>query len=159
MVGDPSKSQSRPLASAAQFMSTEEVLLLYLMTPFIFPISSIRYSTKQEEMVLVQLSLPVMGAGTDTRYADGVFDRKHHRLVIVREHHPVRGKRDAINSLVSIDPRSSSGKEEILVAGNDFYSFPRLNHNESKLAWISWNFPNMPFDGAELWVGDLDSEG
>ena len=108
MVGDPSKSQSRPLASAAQFMR-------YGGGAFVVSDDAVYFSNFLDQILYKtgrngagSTVLPVMGAGTDTRYADGVFDRKHHRLVIVREHHPVRGKRDAINSLVSIDPNAKA---------------------------------------------------
>jgi dipeptidyl aminopeptidase/acylaminoacyl peptidase len=102
---------------------------------------------------------PLTEKSIDARYADGVFDGRLNRIICVREYHPVPGKRDAINSLVSLSAEGSSEKGETLVSGNDFYSFPRLNSDATKLAWISWNFPNMPFDGAELWVGDLDEAG
>lgn len=95
--------------------------------------------------------------GTDSRYADGVYDESRNRIICVRELHPILGQRDAINSIVSIDP--VQGKERQLLSGNDFYAYPRLNPDRSKFAWITWNFPNMPFDGSELWVGEFDSEG
>jgi hypothetical protein len=53
--------------------------------------------------------------------------------------------------------RLYSGK--VLVSGNDFYSSPRLNPDCSRLAWLTWNHPNMPWDGTELWVGALESDG
>ncbi len=46
-----------------------------------------------------------------------------------------------------------------LVSGNDFYSNPRLSPDGTRLAWLTWNHPNMPWDGAELWVGELNAAG
>jgi dipeptidyl aminopeptidase/acylaminoacyl peptidase len=46
-----------------------------------------------------------------------------------------------------------------LVAGNDFYSSPRLSPDGSRLAWLTWNHPAMPWDGTELWVGELSPDG
>jgi dipeptidyl aminopeptidase/acylaminoacyl peptidase len=103
--------------------------------------------------------IQVTRTGTDVRYSDGVFDKTRNRLICVQEHHPVSGKRDAVNSIVSLDLKGSVTREELLISGNDFYSFPRLNSDGSKIAWITWNFPNMPFDGSELWVGDFDKVG
>jgi dipeptidyl aminopeptidase/acylaminoacyl peptidase len=107
-------------------------------------------------------ALPISPEGTDTRYADGVFDVGRKRIICVREHHPIAGKRDAENKIISIDVadnNSSPRSQKVLVSGNDFYSFPRLSADGSKIAWITWNYPNMPFDGSELWVAEFDVEG
>ncbi len=93
----------------------------------------------------------------DFRYADGVMDRLRRRLICVREDHTVSGE-DAINSLVSIDlERPDAGR--VMVSGNDFYSSPRLSPDGSRLAWLTWNHPNMPWDGTQLWVGVLEADG
>ncbi len=46
-----------------------------------------------------------------------------------------------------------------LVSGADFYSSPRLSPDGSKLAWLSWNHPDMPWDATELRLADLDEHG
>ena len=92
----------------------------------------------------------------DMRYADGVIDRRRNLFFCVREDHTGHG--EAINTLVSIDVKAENpGK--ILVSGNDFYSSPRLSPDGSRLAWLTWNHPNMPWDGTELWVGKLTGDG
>jgi dipeptidyl aminopeptidase/acylaminoacyl peptidase len=92
----------------------------------------------------------------DIRYADGVIDRRRNLFFCVREDHTGHG--EAINTLVSIDLKAENpGK--ILVSGNDFYSSPRLSPDGSRLAWLTWNHPNMPWDGTELWVGKLTGDG
>ncbi|NIL74709.1 hypothetical protein RhoFasB10_00798 [Rhodococcus sp. B10] len=42
-----------------------------------------------------------------------------------------------------------------IVSGSDFLAYPRLSPDGSKLAWIAWNHPQMPWDGTELRVADL----
>ncbi len=93
----------------------------------------------------------------DLRYANGVVDRRRGRMISVREDHrdPTR---EAINTLVSLD-LAHGGEGDVLVAGNDFYSSPRLSPDGSRLAWLTWNHPNMPWDGCELWVAPVDSAG
>jgi dipeptidyl aminopeptidase/acylaminoacyl peptidase len=46
-----------------------------------------------------------------------------------------------------------------LVSGNDFYASPRLSPDGRQLVWLSWNHPNMPWDGTELWLATLDAGG
>jgi len=93
----------------------------------------------------------------ELRYADGVIDSRRNRMVCVREDHMVSG-REAVNTLVTLD---LSGREaaRVIVAGNDFYSSPCLSLDGSRLAWLTWNHPNMPWDGTELWTGDLAGDG
>lgn len=93
----------------------------------------------------------------DLRYADAVIDRTRSRLIAVREDHT--GKGEAINTLVGLNLNGDDTGGKILVSGRNFYSNPRLNAAGTKLAWLQWNHPNMPWDGTELWVADLDGRG
>ena len=35
----------------------------------------------------------------------------------------------------------------------------RLSPDGQRLAWLQWNHPNMPWDGSELWVGEIGEDG
>ncbi len=97
--------------------------------------------------------------GNGYRYSDFHLDPPRGLLFAVREDHTVEG-REAVNTLVSL--RADGANEDggrVLVSGNDFYSSPRLSPDGSRLAWLTWNHPNMPWDGCELWVGELDAGG
>ena len=94
---------------------------------------------------------------SDLRYADAVVDAKRNRLICVREDH-TDTEREATNALVSI-PLDGTEDAQILASGNDFYATPRLSPNGARLAWMTWNHPNMPWDGTELWVGDINADG
>jgi dipeptidyl aminopeptidase/acylaminoacyl peptidase len=91
------------------------------------------------------------------RYTDAILDKPHGRLIVVREDHTISDLQPA-NTLVSI-PIVGNKDEQILVSGNDFYSTPRLNPEGTRLAWLTWNHPNMPWDGTELWVAEILSDG
>ncbi len=91
------------------------------------------------------------------RYADAVLDRRHDRLICVREDH-TDPEHEATNALVSVD-LEGDGKVRVLVSGNDFYAAPRLSPDGSRLAWLTWNHPNMPWNGTELWVGEIEADG
>jgi len=90
------------------------------------------------------------------RYADGGIDRRRGRLICVREDHTVAG--EPVNTLVRLD-LGGGGAAHVLVSGNDFYASPRISPGGSQLAWLTWNHPNMPWDGTELWVGELRADG
>ncbi|MEH2290526.1 alpha/beta hydrolase family protein [Nostoc sp.] len=92
---------------------------------------------------------------TAVRYADGIFDRQRHQIICVSEDHTIAG-REPINTLVSL---GLEGDSRTLVSGNDFYASPRLSPDGSRLAWLVWNHPNMPWDGTQLWVGELLADG
>ncbi len=101
--------------------------------------------------------VPLTPPELDLRYADGVVDADRNRLILVREDHTVKA-RQAESSIVGID-LVRGGPGVVLVSGNDFYSNPRLSPDGSRLAWLTWNHPNMPWDGTELWVGRLGPDG
>jgi dipeptidyl aminopeptidase/acylaminoacyl peptidase len=88
------------------------------------------------------------------RFGDLQYDRAHRRLLVVCEDH---ASDTPENRLVAIDP--ASGAIRTLASGADFYSSPRVSPDGRKLAWLQWNHPNMPWDGTELWLAELDANG
>lgn len=100
---------------------------------------------------------PLTPAEKDWRYADCIADKARGRLICVREDHTGTGH-EPVNTLVSVDLQGSE-QVRVLVAGEDFYSSPRLSPDGSKLAWLSWNHPNMPWNGTELWVAEINADG
>jgi dipeptidyl aminopeptidase/acylaminoacyl peptidase len=103
-----------------------------------------------------QAPQPITATGK-MRYADGVINHARNLIYCVREDHS-EGGRDAINTLVTVK-LDGDASGEVIVSGNDFYSSPRLSPDGNRLAWLTWNHPNMPWDGTELWVGELDDAG
>jgi len=93
----------------------------------------------------------------DLRYADAVFDETRERLICIREDHTPKGK-EAINAIVALGLKGKDGGQ-VLVESYNFFSTPKISPDGSKLAWLSWNHPNMPWDGTELWVADFKKDG
>jgi hypothetical protein len=94
------------------------------------------------------------------RYADMILDRGHDRLIAIREdHEPATLERhgEAENAIVAID--LASGEVSVLVDGADFYAAPRLSPDGSKLAWLEWRHPNMPWDGTTLRLAGIAADG
>lgn len=95
---------------------------------------------------------PQLPAGD--RYADYAI---HNDLVFcVREHH--RPGAEAVNELVAF-PIDGSASPRVIAGGHDFYSSPRVSPDGGQLAWLSWDHPNMPWDGTELWSAALAPDG
>lgn len=88
------------------------------------------------------------------RYADFVLDSGRQRLIGVREDHA--GEGHPANTICAI---GLDGAETVLVGGSDFYAAPRLSPDGGQLAWLSWNHPNMPWQGTELWLAEVDTGG
>ena len=93
----------------------------------------------------------------DKRYADMVVDTRRGQIICVCEDHETSSG-EPVNMLVSLSTNSEA-EMKVLVSGADFYSSPRLSPDGAKLAWLTWDHPNMPWDGVELWVADLDADG
>jgi dipeptidyl aminopeptidase/acylaminoacyl peptidase len=93
------------------------------------------------------------------RYADAVMDDARQRLICIREDHT--GDGEAVNTIVSVALGQGDTQESgtLLVSEADFYASPRLSPDGAKLAWICWNHPDMPWDGTELWVADVLTDG
>ena len=96
------------------------------------------------------------GAADALRYADGIIDRRRARMVCVREDHS--GSGEAITALVAVD-LSGRATPRVLVSGSDFYSTPRLSPDGSRLSWLTWRHPDMPWVATEAWVGDVLPDG
>lgn len=98
---------------------------------------------------------PITPAGK-WRYADGRIDARRNRFICVREDHGGAG--EEVNTIVEVN-LAGADAGTVLAAGSDFYSSPRLSPDGSRLAWLAWNHPNMPWDGTELWVGSFNDQG
>ena len=48
-----------------------------------------------------------------------------------------------------------AGAIRVLVTGADFFAFPTPSPDGTRLAWISWDHPRMPWDGTELRIGPV----
>lgn len=121
------------------------------------------YFSNNEDQKIYRLSngdIAAISNGEKLRYADAIMDEKRQRLIVVREDHR-SDDHEPINTIVAIN--HENGEETVLQSGHDFYSSPRISADGNKLAWISWNHPNMPWDGTQLWQatiaenGDLDA--
>jgi dipeptidyl aminopeptidase/acylaminoacyl peptidase len=89
------------------------------------------------------------------RYADFVLDRARRRLIAVCEDHAGDGHHP-VNTISAV---GLDGTQSVLVEGSDFYAAPRLSPDGTRLAWLSWMHPRMPWQGTELWLADVGADG
>lgn len=102
------------------------------------------------------------------RYGD-VVALNHRWVLAVREAHPgeaveaAAGAPEPVHQIVAVPTDGSAAGDpsriRVLVTGPDFVASPRPG--PARLAWIRWDHPRMPWDGAELCVAGLglDADG
>lgn len=101
---------------------------------------------------------PDVGEKRD-RYADGRVTPDGSFWIGVRERHAESDRSaDVVNELVAI-PTDGSSEPRVIAAGRSFYSTPRISPGGTRLCFLAWDLPWMPWDGCELFVADLTGDG
>ena len=109
--------------------------------------------------------VPITPDGGRYRFADGEHDLGRDRLIMVREDHGEDGEASPadVSNVVCSVPCDGSGTDgsnlRVLAEGGDFYSSPRLSPDGSRVAYVTWDHPSMPWDATELRVATLESDG
>jgi dipeptidyl aminopeptidase/acylaminoacyl peptidase len=89
------------------------------------------------------------------RYADLVVDSHRQRLICVQEEHD-SADFEPLNTIVSIS-LTKPKDVWVLVGGCDFYATPRLSPDGTRLSWLSWNHPNLPWNGTNLQIATVNN--
>jgi acetyl esterase/lipase len=87
------------------------------------------------------------------RFADLVLSPDGDEVWCVRERHGSGGQ---ITRAIVAVPLDGSGANRVLVSGSDFYAYPAPSPDGTRLAFICWDHPRMPWDGTELRVTALN---
>jgi dipeptidyl aminopeptidase/acylaminoacyl peptidase len=125
-----------------------------------FPSNDLHVATLSNGKWTVHPRLEIAGEGaaggeSKRRYAD--FEPASNRVYCVCEDHADPEPAGVKNSLVCLTLTTPSLCSLTVVAeGSDFYSYPRVNAAGDKIAYVSWNHPNMPWDATTLSIQDLD---
>ncbi|WP_085953151.1 S9 family peptidase [Cellvibrio japonicus] len=90
------------------------------------------------------------------RYADFCYDTKRRQLLVVREDYTA-DEQHPHSAIVALD--LGTGQIHVRAEGADFYSNPRLSPDGSKLSYLRWNHPQMPWDGSECFCASLNAAG
>ena len=86
------------------------------------------------------------------RYAECQVTEDGSLIICVHERHEKNS--EVTNSLVAL-PTDGSQPPRVIANGHDFFSSPRISPDGEQLAWLTWNHPQMPWDGTELWAARL----
>ena len=126
------------------------------------PHAFVNFADQRVYLTTAATTIPLTPAD-NSRYADLVFDPHRQRLLAVQER-PTSSGGDETAALVAIPlpadpPAAEPPPPTELVSGADFFSSPRLSPDGSRLAWLSWNHPDMPWDATALHIADLDDAG
>jgi dipeptidyl aminopeptidase/acylaminoacyl peptidase len=100
---------------------------------------------------------PVTAPG-DWYYGDGAVHPSRRWLVCVREDHTNNGH-EPVTTLVRVALDRPERAGTVIASGHDFYSTPRFSPDGSRLSWMAWDHPRMPWDGTELWAADVLADG
>jgi dipeptidyl aminopeptidase/acylaminoacyl peptidase len=130
--------------------------------PFIVVGDTIYYSQLSDQRLyeLKHGGAPAPVTPPNYRYADCIAlpgaAKSTAAMVCVREDHtdPVHVRNALVRLALPV-----AGPGEVLFDGSDFVSYPRLSPDGRRLAFITWNHPNMPWDGTELRVAELTVAG
>ena len=71
-------------------------------------------------------------------------------VVAVRERHLGSSATEVVNDVVAVP--IGGGEPVVLAEGHDFYAAPRVAPAGDRICWLSWDHPNMPWDGTELFT-------
>jgi dipeptidyl aminopeptidase/acylaminoacyl peptidase len=100
---------------------------------------------------------PAPGEDIADRFADLVLSPRGDEVWCVGEQH----RAGRITRAIVAVPLDGSGAHDpaairVLVSGSDFYAYPTPSPDGTRLAWICWDHPRMPWDGTELRVTALN---
>ena len=148
-------------AGRALVFANYENQRLYLVTDYLAAGAANAKRKNAASAAEAAVPVPLTPASVDgtpaaLRFADFTLSPDGREVWCVQERHE-GGK--VTRSLVAVPLDGSAAEDPAaireLVSGPDFFAFPTLSPDGSRLAWICWNHPRMPWDGTELRVAQI----
>lgn len=82
---------------------------------------------------------------------------KHARILVSVVDDYTKGPREILTTISTID--TETGGVQTAVQGHDFYAYPTFNAEGTKLAFVRWSFPDMPWKSSQIVVVDVVFRG
>ncbi|OUS15699.1 peptidase [Gammaproteobacteria bacterium 50_400_T64] len=128
-------------------------------------IAGVLYFCEQNDQRIYRIDTGVKGASPEAispanhnlRFADFCYDTQHQRLICVAEQSS--DELDEPRNFIAALSTNSPYEFSELHSGADFYAYPRLSPDGTQLSWISWQHPQMPWQGSELWLANFNDGG
>lgn len=97
-------------------------------------------------------------AETECRFADPYYHAPSQTLYAICEKHQ-HGDQQPANHLVQIKLNASwPAALELIEGDHDFVSNPRVSPCGKWLSYLTWDHPQMPWDGGQVWVRHLNAD-
>jgi dipeptidyl aminopeptidase/acylaminoacyl peptidase len=125
--------------------------------PYVVAGDTLFFSNYTDQRLYVQSpgNSPVPLTPPGYRYADSVAAPGGGLIGIREDHTNSADIRNAI-AFISSEPGDAG---RILYGDSDFVAYPRLNPDGTRLAWIAWDHPNMPWDNTRLYMATYSPAG
>ena len=98
---------------------------------------------------------PAPNAPRAVRFAAPVATPDGRHLFAVRERHRVPDMATGVENDVVVVPTDGSVEPRPVVSARDFFSHVNVSPDGSRLCWVAWDHPRMPWDGTELWEAEI----
>lgn len=89
------------------------------------------------------------------RYSDFSANDENSWVLATEEDHTIDTAAEIKNRVVAI--HIETGEVKRIVEGADFYYVPEFSHDGTKIAWLAWDNPDMPWYGARLYWAEFDN--
>ena len=113
------------------------------------------YRIDDEESDPVAIT-PLSEIANSLRYANGTVSSDGSTIYCVQENH--LDPEHILNQIVCF-PSDGSVDPRVIFSGTDFVSSPKISPDGLNLTWLSWDHPNMPWDGTQLHMAQINSDG